>query len=153
VAGALGGTSGADAKCQALADAAQLGGDYKAWLSDNSASAAARMTHSPGAYVLVNGAVVATDFSDLIKGSVRHAIDLSELGIEPPRNGTACEPVSVWTDTRNEGTPFELGYTCGEWTDTNGWSGFGRWNDQANWSLACSGGSCGGTAALYCFEQ
>src|SRR6187401_2282495 len=51
VGGLLGGLAGADMKCEARAAAAGLAGTYKAWLSDQTKSATARLTHSTGAYL------------------------------------------------------------------------------------------------------
>jgi hypothetical protein len=44
--GNLGGLAGADAKCQQAADAAGLGGTFRAWISDDATSASSRLTHS-----------------------------------------------------------------------------------------------------------
>jgi cysteine-rich repeat protein len=57
--GNLGGLAGADAKCQSLADAAGLPGNYMAWLSTGASSPSTRFTQSPNPYVLVNGTKVA----------------------------------------------------------------------------------------------
>src|SRR4029077_17175057 len=56
--GNLGGLTGADPKCQSLATAAVLPGTYKAWLSDDTTSAASRLTHSTNPYVLVDGKTI-----------------------------------------------------------------------------------------------
>ena len=52
--GNLGGLAGADAKCQTRANAASLGGTWKAWLSDSTTSAASRLTQSVSGYILLN---------------------------------------------------------------------------------------------------
>src|SRR6185312_9164199 len=44
--GDLGGLAGADALCQGAASNGQLAGTFKAWLSDDLASAASRFTHA-----------------------------------------------------------------------------------------------------------
>src|SRR5262249_60557677 len=72
--GNLGGLSGADAKCQSLATSAGHAGTFKAWLSDDVTDAKSRLTHSTMPYVLVDGTIVATGFTDLTSGTLRHAI-------------------------------------------------------------------------------
>jgi cysteine-rich repeat protein len=48
--GNLGGLAGGDGKCQTLANAAALGGTYKAWLSNNTQQPAVRFTKSTTGY-------------------------------------------------------------------------------------------------------
>jgi hypothetical protein len=97
--------------------------------------------------------LVATSWDDLVKGNLRHALDLDENGVQPPAGATAGSH-AVWTDTRDDGSIFEGGDTCGEWTDpTPAGSATGQWDRQQYWSLSCSGCGCNGTASLYCFEQ
>src|SRR5262249_27131858 len=98
--GNLGGLAGADALCQARADAAALGGTYKAWLADDSGSPATRFTHSTGEYVLVDGTVVAGNWADLTDGSTGHAIDKTEGNGTPPTTGSVCGPPNrrVWSN-------------------------------------------------------
>ncbi len=52
---------GADAKCQALADASDLTSrrTFKAWISDDTSSPAADFVQSNSTYVLANGLAVA----------------------------------------------------------------------------------------------
>jgi hypothetical protein len=63
--GNLGGLAGADAICQAEANAAGLPGTYKAFLSDNNTSAADRLNQSSLPYELVNGTPIAADWADI----------------------------------------------------------------------------------------
>src|SRR5438067_1391069 len=82
---ALGGLAGADAKCQSLATGAGLTGTYKAWLSSSSVDARDRLTHSAIPYVLSDRTtVVADNWSDLVDGSLKHAIDKTETGAAGP---------------------------------------------------------------------
>src|SRR4051794_29230703 len=53
--GDFGGLANADGICQVAADDAGLGGTYKAWLSDNTASPSTRFTRAAQPYVLPNG--------------------------------------------------------------------------------------------------
>ncbi|MDZ4247347.1 MAG: DUF1554 domain-containing protein, partial [Dehalococcoidia bacterium] len=66
--GNLGGLSGADAKCQASANAVNLGGTWKAWLSDSNTSAGSRLNHSDSPYRLLNGTTIANNWDDLVDG-------------------------------------------------------------------------------------
>jgi hypothetical protein len=159
--GNMGGLAGADGNCQRLADAAALGGSYKAWLSDHSATPLTRFSRATVPYVLVDGSVVAVDFTELIGGSLRHAINRTEKGGTPPAT-TGCGAAGshmVWTDTREDGTLFSGGETCGEWTDVSvSSSAWGDATSQGNWSLVCNGGNgpataCDSLNAIYCFEQ
>ena len=113
--GNLGGLAGADAKCQALADAAEvynprLIGTFKAWLSDSTAGPATRFTHSPFPYVLVNGTQVADNWADLTDGSLDSPINVTEQGDTVPTG----YPARVWTGTGTNGTASSS--NCGNWT-------------------------------------
>jgi hypothetical protein len=156
----LGGLAGADSGCQALAKAAKLPGTYKAWLSDDTSSAAARLTHSTVPYVLSDGAtVVASDWNQLTSGTLNHAIDLTERGNAPPTT-SYCAPgaSTVWTDTATTGAEYAVGNNCSNWTggSSQAWLGgatFTNWE----WTAYCSGSAFCSNAAivasLYCVEQ
>jgi len=94
----LGGIAGADELCAGQASDANLGGEFKAWLSTRTSSVSDRLTHSSGAYVLVNGTVVANDWDDLVDGSILAPINLDANG--EPRTG------DVWTGTLATGASF-----------------------------------------------
>lgn len=177
--GNLGGLAGADAKCQALAQAAGLPGTFKAWLGNATVSAASRVTHATVPYKLVNGTVVANDFTDLITGKfptprgrgflLRHAIDLTELGT-PAIGGTLTHCFgfpdnrpAVWTNANIDGSIVNNNpvNSCG-----SDWNSAGPSQDggpfgvigilgqiNGNWTVWCGGGTCESTAPLYCFEQ
>ena len=159
--GALGGLAGADNECQQLASAAGLPGTFKAWLSDATGSPSTRFAQAPVPYLLVDGTVVANDWTELTSGTIQHALDQSETGGPPGRDdsGNACMlPVGatiVWTSTRSDGTAVP-GTDCSNWTSSlvNAPSQWGR-NDAASsfWSTYCSSGSCSWHAPLYCFQQ
>ena len=78
--GNLGGLAGADVECNSLAEAAELSGTYKAWLSTPTVSAADRLTHSEVPYVLPDGTRVADDWIDFTDGALAHAIDMTDTG-------------------------------------------------------------------------
>jgi hypothetical protein len=155
--GALGGLAGADAKCQARATAAGLIGTYKAWLSDFTGSPATRFPQDVGPYMLVNGSIVANNWGSLTSGSLRHALDITELGgAAPTTTSTICTGSVVWTDTDINGNLENSSETCGDWSDTNGQSAaWGLATAQDTWTSFCNGGdgACNTLAPLYCFQQ
>jgi cysteine-rich repeat protein len=157
--GNLGGLAGADAKCQALADAANLPGTYLAWVSTNLANGtpATRFTQSTVPYVKVDGVKVADNWSDLVDGSLDSPIDKTEPDGAPPIGNTSCGGgglPTVWTATNQGGTLFNAASTCSKGTSTNGSSMWGR-ASAANsfWTNSCSGGLCSWTSSIYCFQQ
>jgi hypothetical protein len=160
----LGGLAGADAKCQARADAADLGGTYKAWLSDATGSPSTRFTKSTSAYVRVDGTTVANDWADLTDGTLVAGISITELDTQGAV-GSVCDPndVGVWTNTATDGTQLFTDASCANWTGTAGGSvswGLGG-NTGEGFTYACSANGtqvCPSvapifTAALYCFQQ
>jgi hypothetical protein len=177
--GNLGGLTGADAKCQALARAAGLAGTFKAWLGNATVSASSRLTHATVPYKLVNGTVIANDFTDLITGKpnepdvhhffLRHAIDLTELGTQAV-GGTATHcfnfpdnRIAVWTNANVNGAIANNNpvNSCGStWNSAGPSTASGPFGVigvvgevSANWTVLCGGGMCENTAPLYCFEQ
>ena len=106
--GNLGGLAGADAKCQALADAADLPGTYWAWLSTNGQSPASRFTKWQIPYRTVTNVKIADNWADLVDGDLDAPIDTTELGF-------VIGGGQVWTATRMDGTLLEIG-TCDEWS-------------------------------------
>src|SRR5262245_59197581 len=112
--GNLGGLVGADAKCQQLADGAQLPGAFKAWLSDSTTDARDRLTQATVPYIRVDGIQIADGFQDLVDGSLDAPINVTEQGDTVP-------PFQlVWTGTNEEGRlglgPGASIQTCTEWT-------------------------------------
>jgi hypothetical protein len=93
----LGGVSGADARCQNLANAANLGGTWRAWVSSSTSSPSARFSKATVPYRLLDGTVIANDWNDLLSGSLRHAIDRDE-------KNTVTTGIEVWTATTSTGT-------------------------------------------------
>lgn len=174
--GDLGGLSGADAKCQARADVANLGGIWKAWLSNQTISSSSRLDHSNLPYKLLDGTTIANNWSQLISTdkTIFAPIKMSELKTLVNNH--------VWTNTNDIGgirniTPEN---TCSGWTSTSssygGFVGDSRltyqtvtWTDPTNtvrntlynqWTDAQGSGSgyndysyCNSSLPLYCFEQ
>jgi hypothetical protein len=150
--GALGGLSGADAKCQKLADSAGLAGTYKAWLSDNSSSPISRFVPSSGPYRLVNGTTVATSFADLTDGALLAPIDVTETG------GRVDDTFQTWTRTKSDGSGDKSdNHDCVNWTaNTN--ANFGGCignvaRSDAGWTDSFGGFPCNARLHLYCFQQ
>jgi cysteine-rich repeat protein len=147
--GNLGGLAGADMKCQALADAAQLGGVYVAWLSDDTGSAAMRLTPGfTGAYKLVDGTVIAgAGWTDLTDGTLAHAIDRDEKG------GDATGEL-LWSNTSPAGAKVGTD-SCKGWSSQllvdSGRVGSSDAAD-ATWTDAATS-LCSVVLRLYCVEN
>lgn len=174
--GNLGGLYGADTKCQERANAANLGGIWKAWLSSQTISSSSRLNHSNFPYKLLNGTIIANDWTQLIS---------TDKTIFAPINFSELKTIvndHVWTNTNDIGgirniTPEN---TCFSWTSASssygGFVGDSRltyqivtWTDPTNtvithlfnqWTDAQGVGSgyndysyCNNSLPLYCFEQ
>jgi hypothetical protein len=173
--GNLGGLAGADAKCQALAQAAGLTGTFKAWLSDDTQSPATRFTHSGAPYVAVGQPVtIANGWAALTSGSIVSRIELTEMGVAatlnpdmtcpaPPPAPPGTYPFPVWTATGPSGTDVDANGTglplvsCTNWTSAgHDFGGRGNVVDPGSaWTdnLTCGPGLCSQYWPLYCFEQ
>ncbi len=148
---AFNGLAGADTLCQSAATSIGLGAQFRAWLSSEVDTASARLTHSAGPYVTLNNVLVAASWAELTSGSLRHAIDQTEMG-PVPQTGSACGFGAVWTGTLTNGST-DPGATCDGWSTTSGNATLGYSIGKNNsWTSACSG-VCAGTASLYCIEQ
>jgi len=156
--GALGGLAGADAKCSDRAAAAGLDGTFAAWLSDAGTSAAERLTHSTGSYVLVDGTTIAASWTDLLRGALAHAIDRDEGGQVRVAVPTCMLVNGAWTATTFDGAyyvaPSGEQYSCGGWTDLHGNGVLGDVShSDATWTYSGCADLCTNVAALYCIEQ
>jgi hypothetical protein len=142
--GTFGGLAGGDAICQARADAATLGGTWRAWLSTSTLDARDRIVGAQ--YRLVDGTtVIASSLNDLLDGTLTNNIDHDE-------NGALAIP-NVWTGTRGDGTAAAS--TCGDWTTETATGTYGE-NDLPTASMVWSEQStslCGSNSLrLYCIE-
>ena len=151
--GNLGGLAGADAICQARAEAeGSLAppGTYRAWLSTGGLSATGRLNHSTMPYVLTDGTVIAEDWANLTDGNLDSPININEFGVG------AGTPYRVWTNTNADGSAnrsssFQL---CGNWTsNSSGFAFVGRLDWATSWWTFESASGCGIERHLYCFEQ
>lgn len=145
--GNLGGLAGADAKCQERANAANLGGNWKAWLSDDATSAATRLNHVNGSYKRLDGAIVANNWNDLTDGNLNGAINITELGV--------VKNISVWTNTAANGTGMGT-INCSNWTSSTSTQGLAgvSYDSSSRWTYdSIAYWSCSSLLSLYCFEQ
>ncbi len=142
--GNMGGLAGADARCQALANAASLPGVYKAWLSDSHASPQTRFTHSTLPYIRVDGSQIAADWAGLVGSPHTGGISADELGNYLPL-------ISIWTGTNDDGS---AGNTCNDWaTNSAAFIGtFGGSTNSTSWSNLGTH-PCNFGTNMYCFEQ
>lgn len=138
------GLQGADARCQYMADNAELEGAFRAWLSDSVTDAQDRL---PAWKMGVYRAPV-TKEAVLIDGVFIQGIYINESGI--PTEGDA------WTGTAPDGTKLEE--NCEDWTAAGetivGYFGTigavdGNWT-QSDDPMNPYG--CGVAKHLYCFE-
>ncbi len=163
--GNLGGIAGANSKCQSRADAASLGGTWKAWISTSTSSPSTTFTQSAFPYSMVNGTQIASNWNDLTDGSINTTINLNEFGNVVPFNGAGSYPtcgswlggyfIMSWNATKPDGTfaPVNPGYpqcntTCSDWTGTSGGGDIWiQWNNSNTASCADA------LYRLLCFEQ
>jgi len=152
--GNLGGLTGADSKCQEKADVANLGGQWKAWLSDSQTSAASRLIHSDYQYIRIDGIVVANNWADLTDGSLQNTITIDETG------NLKTTYTAAWTNTQTDGSSYysDYGKSCNNWT-AGYWGpsailGFASHIDGL-WTIGFgpSTTTCQNMGSLYCFEQ
>lgn len=147
--GNLGGLSGADAKCQERANAANLGGAWKAWLSDSETSATNRLYHSNSPYQRIDGTIIANNWEDLVDGALQNKINITELG--------KLFSADVWTNTNTNGTTKYStdNATCGNWKSSSSYySATGGRSDFSDKSWTdISYLPCNSNVRLYCFEQ
>jgi hypothetical protein len=116
----FGGLAAGDNICGGAASAAGLGGTWAAWLSIAATSASSRLEHASVPYQLLDGTIVAADWTELTSGSLRHPIDHDEndnvVSPTPPPYMTPYTG-TAWTGTNDDGTSAgTAAYTCDDWT-------------------------------------
>jgi hypothetical protein len=147
VGGGATGLAGADTLCAVAATQANLGGTWKAWLSDGATNAIDRIT-GIGPWVLVGtGAMAFTDKANLMTAPLV-PINRDEHGAQL----AAGNGVYAWTATGNGGTFSQL--DCYEWTSpkVGDFGNVGNPNGTSDWT-ASNGAYCDGAYHLYCLEQ
>lgn len=153
--GALGGLTGADAKCALAATAAGLSGTYKAWLSDGTTDALSRIT-SDGPWFTVSK----SGFGNWLE-TTRMFNNKANLQTLPLDNylSWADEVAAdfegeIWTGTDTGGA--RRTDTCASWTNgTSGAGGQGRLGGTTGASVWTNYGTsaCNLSQALLCFEN
>jgi len=152
--GNLGGVDGADDKCQFLADAAELDGKWKAWISVSGISSPVTSFSKDSGYMLVNGLIIATSWTDLTDGTINYRINVDETGSNSPN-------FYVWTNTNTSGdTAISIpAGSCDGFTAVMNDEGifhytYAGWNTKtaASWTQTLTL-HCGNECKLYCFEQ
>lgn len=103
--GNLGGVVGADGQCQALADTADLGGEWRAYIID-SKQGLSRHSMMGGPYLRMDGMSIADDWADLSDESIGATLNIDESGNSVGGN--------VWTGLDN--VVGEFAHTCSDWT-------------------------------------
>jgi hypothetical protein len=142
--GDLEGLAGADTKCQELAMGRNLGGTWKAFLSDSSQNAVSRLTHSIYSYRLLSGARIAQNDVGFFSTSHERPIDIGEDGV-PVFDG------EVWTGSSGSGVGTG---GCANWTSTGGtFPAVGLTSlSDAGWANSYLN-FCNAFGHLYCVEQ
>jgi hypothetical protein len=151
--GNLGGLSGADALCQGRANAASLGGTWKAWLSSTTTSAASRLAQSSGPYVTLGGVILANNWADLTDGNLNININKTELNTSP--TVTYSGYPAVWSNTLGNGNSSTN--DCSNWSSASGsldsYVGLSFIGVSTNEWTRWTGVQCSIPQGLYCFEQ
>ncbi|MBI2021483.1 DUF1554 domain-containing protein [Candidatus Daviesbacteria bacterium] len=156
--GNLGGVAGADAKCQESAQAANLKGVWRAWISDSSTtSPSSRFDKDDGPYVLIDGTKIADSWLDLTDGSLFNPINITELNtLKTLPTIPGSEGKYVWTNTSTSGGVYstDTQQNCNNWSSAGEFIGGagGHYNDRTNWTTG-TGATCVVPEALYCFEH
>jgi cysteine-rich repeat protein len=157
--GNLGGLAGADAICNARAQAADLPGTYMAWLSTDQGSPATRFVHSSAPYVTVTGVKIADNWADLIDDTLDSSMSVTELGSASPYatpclfNGMYLQR-TAFTGTNSDGMIAPA--TCNNFTsnaaDVMGQIGVSNIT-TFYWTNCTDPIDCAGTSTIYCFQQ
>ena len=133
----------ADSLCQLHADAADLDGTFRAWLSTSSTDAIARIEGD--LFVDLEGDVVFPNRASLAVGP-SSAIDLDE-------RGHGWSGMEIWTGTGPLG--LRADETCASWTtDSEGLEGMIGWSQAYDTSWTADRvAACDVPRHLLCFEQ
>ena len=148
--GNLGGLSGADAKCQALATARGLGGTYRAYLGATGINAPSRFAGASG-WTRVDGATMVNAIGEFGTTTLANAPRLDEAGNDLSNSATTA----VWTATKADTTYF--GANCnttsppGDWNTVNSTTSYGRCNTTNASVIIDKFTACNALFRLYCF--
>ena len=170
--GDLGGLEGADAHCQALAEAAGAGGKtWRAYLSTSGEGAVnARDRIGSGPWVNAKGVEIAANVDELHAetNKINKETALDERG--QPVKGRGDEPNQhdILTGSQRDGTAFAAGedMTCGNWTSSGEGAAMTGHHDLVGnpqginfWNFSHASRGCsqenlvgtGGAGLFYCF--
>lgn len=148
------GLASADAICQTLADAAQLGGTFRAWISTTAVDAVEHITGT-GPWYRIDGALAFPNRARL------GTTPLVPISIDE-QGGTPDPFYEAWTGTALGGYLAPLGsrqsVTCWDWTSTIDSTQVGGVvgdidNNSASWTELATGYCSPFRRRLYCFEQ
>jgi len=152
--GNLGGLAGADAKCQARANAASLGGTWKAILSDSTTDASERLDVAgyniidmKGRLAVPNGNLWSPNYYD---GANNNYLLLSLNLTELKTDATS----SPWTSTNYNGGKYASA-TCLNWSsNSSANTAVYAWMGQINtYWIGYNSDNCSLVHSLYCIEQ
>ncbi len=135
---AIGGLTGADSKCQSRAATLGLAGSYKAILSDETTSAASRLT--------LTYPVTKTDGSTTIDTDGLFDGSLTTNTIDAGYNEY------IWTGTSSAGA-LKTGLTCDNWSATGTNGSTGRGDDRSNYLDRSASRACTNSYSFYCIQQ
>jgi hypothetical protein len=167
------GLEGGDKICQHLADAAVLGGTWKAWLSDANTNAIDRISEGPWhtfEFVRDSGGTITGVYINKVFNNKANmttvplaSINMTEFGREVSSSGEGSITF-VWTGTTGAATPAQE--TCANWTSSDasdeGIMGVPSsvavaWTDDPEWGAAHGDQTaprpCNEPHHIYCFEQ
>ena len=150
--GDLGGTAGADAKCNAAAKtvAGLAARSFRAWLSGTGKPAGDRVARGTDTYRRTDDAIIASSYTDLVDGTLEKPISLDENG---NTLGSGTLDRSVWTGTTSAGAADT--FNCLDWTSADILE-TGTYGDStettAAWSESAQS-SCNAQRHLYCLEE
>ncbi len=137
------GIQGADALCQRAANAANIGGTWKAWISGDGQHAIDRIEGN-GPWVLMGTGQRVFNNRDNLSTRPLTQIDHNENGVKI-ESGT-----TVWTGTNSGGTEHHR--HCSDWTESNSYGTSGRTYSMDSWTFLGET-NCAISNRLYCLEQ
>ncbi|MGF1624808.1 MAG: hypothetical protein ACFCVH_07985 [Alphaproteobacteria bacterium] len=164
----LGGIEGADAHCQALAEASDAGGStWRAYLSTSAENARDRIGNGP--WYSANGSLIAENLADLHgeANAISKATALTEAGATVNGRGDSPNQHDILTGSNADGTLSE-GNTCDDWTSNGEGSAMVGHHDRMglneeppakSWNASHPSRGCsqealvgtGGAGLFYCF--
>jgi|SRR5271157_5311800 len=157
----FGGLAAGDAICASAASAAKLGGNWAAWLSTTTTSAASRLEHATVPYQLLDGTEIAANWTALTFGTLSAPINMDEYEKAVPM--VYFTSGFAWTGTSSDGTTNTswTDSTCSDWAFVSaggdsqhiGACGGDSTGTSPNWTAYSCYCATAVTLSLYCIEQ